>query len=366
MHIVHQIHAVPTKHTVHTVDNVETCYVFGIIFTDFTDTNRILRAIFNLTPPTGKNFSTHLEPLLPELLQVPLFGSPMSCAGNEDANTESLRAGRICLVTQVDTVMGSLFHNHLCKGTRQAETILRSAFDLHPQIQELIRDDVEGLVRPPPVLLIPRTAPPESTSTSVFDFQDKKMLDLKKKSSDGGYNSSDEGKPSAKGGKDNQRPKLSKVVSNVSIHSERDKGVGWKAEMPSSAIQINAYSVDDTLGLEWNPGLTVPFSVNGMLKGPVEPHDDRYISLEVQNPWPFSVGISLRVFALSRPYSPEIVFPGPYSGLHILEKQGVWKLNAELHYEQSEWCILELLVCQVSPKKHWNIQRHAVVVKKHV
>lgn len=296
---------------------------------------------------------------MPDLLQPPLFRAPMTYSENDDSSTEALKTGHICLVNQVDTVMGSLFRYHLCKGTRQAETVLHSAYELHPHIQALIHDDVHDVIRPPPVLLIPRTAPP---STSVkFQFDDKK------RSSDCGYNSSDETKSSGKkeDGMPERKATLSKgPPSSASVHSEREKVPGWKAELSSFGIQLHAYSIADTLPLEWNPNLTVPFSVNGMQKGPVEQHEDRYISLEVENPWPFPIGISLRVFALSRPYNPEIVFPGPYSGVHVLQKQEVWKLNAELHYKQSEWCVLELLVCQVAPKQQWNVQRHAVVVKK--
>ena len=300
----------------------------------------------------GKNHSEALETLLPSMLQEPFFRSAsttMEVPQDDTGAQKVLTAGQVCLMVDVDTVIGSFFKNHHCKGTAQAEAILNSAFNIHAHLTDIT---YEGIFRPPPVLLIPNPQTPVSSPTLTFEQPGKK-----KSSTDPGYITADstsslldsEPKPQQ------HRPKV-----KFSPSEPGNRVTEWKSEISNNRDQIHAFSQCFLVTADWNPALTVTFLVNGRSMSPVILQDAGQITLQVTNPWSFPIGFSLRVYPLSRPYNPEIFFPGPFSGLYRLEEHESWKLEAELHCQDSDWCILELLVCQVLPRSQWNVQRHAV------
>ena len=326
---------------------------------DFTDSKRILQALFHLQPPMGKNYSESLETLLPSMLQQPFFRSAanaMELPQDDSAVKRVLKAGQACLMVDVDTVIGSFFKSHHCKGTAQAEAILNSAFNIHTHLSDIT---YEGIFRPPPVLLIPHPTTPLSSPTFTYETGKKKS------SADPGYITADDGTDQSTSSLAEEVPKARQQHPKPKF-SPSDPGnrmIEWKSEISNNGNQIHAFSQRFLITADWNPSLTVTFLVNGRPKPPVTLQDAGQITLQVTNPWSFSIGFSLRVYPLSRPYNPEIFFPGPYSGLYRLDKQESWQLEAELHCQDSDWCILELLVCQVLPRSQWNVQRHAVEFK---
>lgn len=304
----------------------------------------------------GKNHCEALETLLPSMLQKPFFRSSsttMEVLQDDSAAQKILKTGQVCLMVIVDTVIGSFFKNHHCKGTSQAEAVLNSAFNMHTHLSNIT---YEGIFRPPPVLLIPNLKSPLSGPTPTFDQPGKK-----KSSTDPGYITADDDHSTSSLADDKEKRRQPKIKFSPSEPGNRM--TEWKSEISNNGDEIHAFSQCFCVTANWNPALTVTFLVNGHPKPPVMLQDAGQITLQVTNPWSFPIGFSLRVYPLSRPYNPEIFFPGPYSGLYRLEEHKSWKLDAELHCTDNDWCILELLVCQVLPENQWNVQRHAVEFK---
>ena len=135
---------------------------------DFTDLKCILQALFHLQLPMGKNYSESLETLLPSMLQQPFFrsaASAMELPQDDSAVKKVLKAGQACLMVDVDTVIGSFFKSHHCKGTAQAEAILNSAFNIHTHLSDIT---YEGIFCLPLVLLIPHPKTPLSSLTLTY------------------------------------------------------------------------------------------------------------------------------------------------------------------------------------------------------
>ena len=323
--------------------------VFPLILVDYTDSKRVLSAIFNLYPKMGKNYSSSLEPLLTDILQEPLFHT----ATNDEfpvSGEFTLSSGQICLVVDVDIVMASLLKDHYCKGTKQGETTLNSSFSLKPHIGRLIHSEAGEIVRPPPVLLI-TTCAIEKTPSQLKP----PPSGAQRESNESGIGEETSLSPECK------PPDGRHSGSRLSGLGSSGRPVDWKSEVSNYGTKILSYSYYHTSELDWNPYLTLNVVANGSTRFPVTLKDASSISLEVINPWPFATAFSLRVYSLNRPYHPEILFP--VNGLQVLNERETWRTEAEVHCQENDWIFLEVLVCEASPKKQWNIQRHPIIYK---
>lgn len=142
---------------------------------------KVFISILDLLPPTKSSDADYC--IIREVVKQPLFNQrelPVMLSAQAPNISEEyiLSYGLVRLLVEVDAVIHSFLKTHLCKNSRQVETLIRNTVAMKPPVTS------KQAVNPPPVLVLPSLLTPLAIPAAhIADENEPVTPDLKSSSS---------------------------------------------------------------------------------------------------------------------------------------------------------------------------------------